>query len=120
MRGADLALAVDHERGRQSEDAAPTVGDGVVAEHDRVVHLGLVREGSYILDIVVHGYTYDFQTRRRVAVVELLQPRNHDLARLAPRGPKIHDYDFALEIFQVDGAAFQILQHQPGRSQGQS
>src|SRR6476646_3624301 len=71
----DAAVAIDHERGGQSLNAAVLIAGFIVAEHDAIVDLLLGGEGRNGLPaVIVHGDAKDFEAAALVSALEFLKP----------------------------------------------
>src|SRR5258708_2645296 len=104
----DFPVAGDEEAGGIAEKAAELVGDFVVADDDGIVHgeflavdveAFLGDEGSDgALAVFVHRDAQNGEAFRFVLLLHFDEPRNFDVAGLAPGGPEIDQYDFALVL----------------------
>jgi hypothetical protein len=108
-----------------SASSPPRVLDRLSIDQNRVVHVHFGREirnvpllGEQLRRIVlvelIGGNADDFQSLACVLVVQLLEPRNLDLARSAPRRPEVDHQRSALVARQRDFVAVQIGQRETG------
>ena len=91
MRGADLALAVDQERGGQSENAAPGVGDGVVVARD------------FCLELVLEEGANGVLVPRAVVGVELHKMAGRVLTYMVPGRRLPGSFWFKDEVVDLEG-----------------
>src|SRR6266478_2611105 len=116
----DFAVAADENAGGVTEQAAEFVGRGVVADDDRVVHLGfrtldvkalLVDPGSHHAGaFFVHSDAEHGEAPGRVLLLHFDEPGNFDLTRLAPGGPEIDEDYLAFVLSQGEIFAVEIFQ----------
>ena len=104
----------DHERCRQPGHRSECVFEvlPIVAVHDRVVHLELLRERLGLGELVEHHHADDFEALRLVAAVEIHEARDLDFARAAPGRPEVQEQHLAAVVGQPDGASVDILERE--------
>ena len=110
MNRRDSALAINQEGGREGIDSAIHLRRLIVADQNAIIHLQTSEKRlDHFPAFIVHRNTDDREAFSLMLPLELLEPRNLDLAWTTPGSPEIQQHNFAAIVREMDEFSVRVL-----------
>jgi len=115
MLGADPAIPTDQECDRQSQNSSIKFTRLCIAHHHGVIHFEAPVEVEDRFWSVIHGNADDLQAPAAVLILQFDEMRDLVPARIAPRCPKVQQYDLAPRGGKSESLSRQVGKREIGR-----